>query len=232
MANKVAGGSAPSSKRQKRLSKERILTRLKNTIRKPHTAPFQSNPLHSPFLHGEEEVEDEPVDTNVDLFDNPEDTQPSDTSGAPEASEETVEQALNISGEVVEALKEIPTLVQCVKDLISAMNRGSDTASSQEMISLGNTAVQVSKSCFRRLNRSRMSLFTQELAVLLFGRDVLGSSSLTGNGSQKQKLHPEKMYALVDTVMSEFPGTTLSEVRAVIRRKCFSAYQLFFLKFI
>ncbi|XP_042620236.1 uncharacterized protein LOC109075358 isoform X2 [Cyprinus carpio] len=212
------------AKRQKKVGKERILTQLKDTLRKPlHSDPRRTNPLHS-----EEEVQAETVDTNVDLFDYPENFQPTDTLDAAEASGESVEQPLFVRGEVLKALKEIPTLVQCVKELISSMNRGIDTASTssgssssaQEMISLGNMAVQVNKTCFRRLNRSRMSLFTQELAVLLFGREVLGSSSLTGNRSQKERLNPEKMNALIDTVISEFPGTSQSEVRAVIRRKC------------
>ncbi|KAK7883826.1 hypothetical protein WMY93_026949 [Mugilogobius chulae] len=77
-----------------------------------------------------------------------------------------------------------------------------------EMISLGNTGVQVSKSCFRRLNRSRMSLFTQDLAVLIFGRDVLASSTLTGKsgptGTAKEQLHPEKLNALVIQLLLNF----------------------------
>lgn len=45
-----------------------------------------------------------------------------------------------------------------------------------------------------------MSLFTQDLAMLLFGRDVLASSSLTGKsappGTQTDQLDPEKLSAL------------------------------------
>lgn len=42
-----------------------------------------------------------------------------------------------------------------------------------------------------------MSLFAQDLAVLLFGRDILASSSLTGNGTEKDPLDSEKLNALV-----------------------------------
>ncbi|KAL7407774.1 hypothetical protein ABVT39_013458 [Epinephelus coioides] len=91
-------------------------------------------------------------------------------------------------------------------------------------ISLGNTGVQVSKICFQRLNRTRMSLFTQDLAVLIFGRDVFASSTLTGKPgpteTAKEQLNPEKLSALVDTVIAEFPGTNVSDVRTVIWRKC------------
>ncbi|XP_026061580.1 uncharacterized protein LOC113045408 isoform X2 [Carassius auratus] len=128
------------AKRQKKVAKERILTQLKDTLRKPlHSTPCRTNPLHS-----EEEVEFETVDTNVDLFNYPGNSQSTDTLDAAEASGESVEQPLFVSGEVLKALKEIPTLVQCVKELISSMNRGIDTASTssgsssaaQEMIFL------------------------------------------------------------------------------------------------
>ncbi len=63
--------------RQKRLAKERLLTQLKDTLRKPlHSAPRRANPLHSTSLHGEDEVEAEPVDTNLDLLDYPDNSQP------------------------------------------------------------------------------------------------------------------------------------------------------------
>ncbi|XDV31178.1 hypothetical protein PO909_033930 [Leuciscus waleckii] len=76
--------------RQKKVANERVLTQLKDTLRKPlHSAPRSTNPLHS-----EEEVQAETVDTNVDLFDYPENSQPTDTSGATEASGESVEQPL------------------------------------------------------------------------------------------------------------------------------------------
>ncbi|CAM4607813.1 unnamed protein product [Leuciscus chuanchicus] len=197
--------------RQKKVAKERVLTQLKDTLRKPlHSAPRSTNPLHS-----EEEVQAETVETNVDLFDYPENSQPTVLFVSEKIAYVLKERremegrddciAVMLFSSTIGQETEIRTLVQCVKELISSMNRGIDTSSTssgssssaQEMISLGNTAVQVNKTCFRRLNRSRMSLFTQELAVVLFGREVLGSSSLTGNGSQKQKLDPEKMNALI-----------------------------------
>lgn len=61
-----------SVQRQKKVGKERVLTQLKDTLRKPlHSDPRRTNPLHS-----EEEVQAETVDTNVDLFDYPENFQP------------------------------------------------------------------------------------------------------------------------------------------------------------
>ena len=65
---------------------------------------------------------------------------------------------------------------------------------------LGNTGVQVSKTCFRRLKWERMSLFAQEIAMLVFGQDALASPSLTGKsgltGTPKHQLNPERLSAL------------------------------------
>ncbi|KAK7891487.1 hypothetical protein WMY93_023450 [Mugilogobius chulae] len=191
-------------------------------------------------LHPLTSDDDTDIDTNVDLFDPPQASGSTDLCQGESEEEECVlngqsRSTVNMQQEVMDALKEIPALVKCVTDLITTMKRmppvmDTDSTSSgssspaPEMISLGNTGVQVSKSCFRRLNRSRMSLFTQNLAVLIFGRDVLASSTLTGKsgptGTAKEQLHPEKLNALVDTVIAEFPGTNVSDVRAVIRRKC------------
>ncbi|KAL6478110.1 hypothetical protein MHYP_G00139450 [Metynnis hypsauchen] len=199
--------SGTIKRKRTKTATERVLSQLKSSLlnRKPTT----STPSHS-------EEDDPDIDTNVDLFDPPQ------TSGLTNlchgASEEESVQGgpsltnVHMHQEVMEALKEIPTLVKCVKELITTMKRmppaidtdGTDGSGSSspapEMIFLGNTRVQVSKSCFRRLNRTRMTLFAQELAVLLFGRDVLASSSLTGKsalGTPKDHLDPEKLSALV-----------------------------------
>ncbi|XP_059367782.1 uncharacterized protein LOC132106145 isoform X1 [Carassius carassius] len=98
-------GNSQSTK-QKKVAIERVPTQLKDTLRKPlHSDPRRTNPIHS-----EEEVESETVDTNVDLFDYPENFQPTDTLDAAEASGESVEQPLFVSGEVLKALKEISTV--------------------------------------------------------------------------------------------------------------------------
>lgn len=70
---------------------------------------------------------------------------------------------------MVAALKEIPTLVQAVKDLTAtlkqmlprSLNMDSDSAESSsslsEKVNLGS--ITVDKLCYTRLNRSRMTLF-------------------------------------------------------------------------
>ncbi|CAL8372680.1 unnamed protein product [Arctogadus glacialis] len=110
----------------------------------------------------------------------------------------------------MDALKEIPALVKCVRDLITTMKRmppvmDTDRTSSgssspaPEMISLGNTGVQVSKTCFKRLNRTRMK------------------TRAYWNSERAAK--PEKLSALVDAVIAEFPGTNVSDVNFVSKKK-------------
>ncbi|XP_041853083.1 uncharacterized protein LOC121647589 isoform X2 [Melanotaenia boesemani] len=210
-------------------ARDRALSQLKSSL-------LRRNPTTSTSLTSDVDTD---IDTNVDLFDPPQASESTDL-GQGESEEESVlmdqsRSSVDMQQDVMDALKEIPALVKCVRDLITTMKRmppvmDTDSTSSgssspaPEMISLGNTGVQISKNCFLRLNRTRMSLFTQDLAVLIFGRDVLASSTLTGKpgptGTAKEQLNPEKLSALVDTVIAEFPGTNVSDVRAVIRRKC------------
>lgn len=49
---------------------------------------------------------------------------------------------------------------------------------------LADSEVSVSKRAFQRLNRSRMTIFAQELAVLVFSKDVLAQSTLTGKSGK------------------------------------------------
>ncbi|CAM4302929.1 unnamed protein product [Leuciscus chuanchicus] len=69
-----------------------------------------------------------------------------------------------------------------------------------------------------------MTIFAQELAVLVFTKDILAESTLTGKSgkvdSQKSQLDVAKVQAITDAVLAEFPHTSVSDVRAAIRRKC------------
>ncbi|XDV26250.1 hypothetical protein PO909_030009 [Leuciscus waleckii] len=73
-----------------------------------------------------------------------------------------------------------------------------------EAVSLGNSLVQVPKRLYQRLSGRRTSLFTQELATLVFGRETLAKATLTGK----------------DAVRERFPNTEVAEIRALLRRKC------------
>ncbi|XP_051251551.1 uncharacterized protein LOC127361024 [Dicentrarchus labrax] len=99
---------------------------------------------------------------------------------------------------------------------------GSDTGS-EDMMSLSNSSVQVPKRLYQRLSGRRMSLFTQELATLVFGRETLAKAILTGKGKKgelKEQLEPEKTNAIIDAVRERFPNTEVTEIRALLRRKC------------
>ncbi|KAK9526338.1 hypothetical protein VZT92_015044 [Zoarces viviparus] len=67
-----------------------------------------------------------------------------------------------------------------------------------------------------------MTLFCQ--AALVFTKEVLVLSTLTGKsgkvGTPKRQLDVAKVQATTDAVIQEFPQTSASDVRAVIRRKC------------
>ena len=49
---------------------------------------------------------------------------------------------------------------------------------------LAGSTVIVSKSAFLLLNISRMTIFAQELAVLVFTKEVLAQSTLTGKSGR------------------------------------------------
>lgn len=69
---------------------------------------------------------------------------------------------------------------------------------------LAGSTVSVSKRAFMRLNRSRMTIFAQELAVLVFTKEGLAQSTLTGKsrsgGAPKTQLDVTKVQAITGTV--------------------------------
>ncbi|XP_026091206.1 uncharacterized protein LOC113064569 [Carassius auratus] len=119
----------------------------------------------------------------------------------------------------LKALKELPGLVSSLKTVLNKMedspmssmissqsqspHTGSHTGIEEDMVSLGNSSVQVPKRLYQRLSGRRMSLFTQELATLVFGRETLAKATLTGKGKKgelKEQLEPEKTNAIIGTM--------------------------------
>ncbi|XP_026114625.1 uncharacterized protein LOC113093014 [Carassius auratus] len=102
----------------------------------------------------------------------------------------------------LKALKELPGLVSSLKTVLNKMedspmssmissqsqspHTGSHTGIEEDMVSLGNSSVQVPKRLYQRLSGRRMSLFTQELATLVFGRETLAKATLTGKGKKRR----------------------------------------------
>ncbi|XP_057182770.1 uncharacterized protein LOC130549554 isoform X2 [Triplophysa rosa] len=156
-----------------------------------------------------------------------------DSNTGPKMLFQMDEEILTSLRELPEMIKSMKECVQCVQSLIaspggipsSGMSSVSSTLASEiEMHSLAGSGVSVPKRAFQRLNRSRITIFAQELAVLVFTKELLAESTLTGKsgrgGPPKKQLDVEKVQAITDAVLVEFPHTTASDVRAAIRRKC------------
>uniref|UniRef100_A0AAV2IZ88 BEN domain-containing protein n=1 Tax=Knipowitschia caucasica TaxID=637954 RepID=A0AAV2IZ88_KNICA len=127
--------------------------------------------------------------------------------------------------EIIGCLRELPETLRLMKECVEKVNTSlSHTSSTNVSHFLPGKTVAVSKRAFLRLNRTRMTVFAQELAVLLFSKDTLAKSTLTGKYGKgemaKGQLDVIKVQAITDAVIEEFPGSTVSEVRAAIRRKC------------
>ncbi|KAK1906817.1 Protein insensitive [Dissostichus eleginoides] len=142
---------------------------------------------------------------------------------------------VELDKDTLEALKEMPRLVATMKAALDKISGSSSSGScsssgdsqqtgrntgSNDLMFLGNSSVQVSTRLFQRLGNRRMSLFTQELATLIFGNETLAKSTLTGKGKSAETLDPEKVNAIIDTVRGKYPGTEVSTIRALLRRKC------------
>ncbi|XP_076844451.1 uncharacterized protein LOC143489362 [Brachyhypopomus gauderio] len=150
---------------------------------------------------------------------------------------------VELDEETVQALKELPSFIKTVRQYLEKLDQSdprssSDTTvdeaqpsssklQSSDVVVLPNSTVKVSKRLFQWLNRTRMSVYAQELAVLVFGKETLAKSSITGKHShafkdlpEKAQLDPEKVNALIDCVIGQFPGTTVQDVKNILRRKC------------
>ncbi|XP_029829535.2 uncharacterized protein LOC120845408 [Ixodes scapularis] len=76
----------------------------------------------------------------------------------------------------------------------------------------------------RRLS-STPSIYTQELAAMVFGCDTLANSCLRGSlaGGGKEVLCKDAVSDIIAHVVAKFPDQTESSVRAYLRRKCNNA---------
>ncbi|XP_037315685.2 uncharacterized protein LOC119210098 [Pungitius pungitius] len=182
--------------------------------------------------------------THVDIFDPPK-KQKMVINTSEEEEEDAIPQAesqrpgtvpavfVELDEDSLKALKELPRLVSSLKtvlnkmqdsplsSMISSQSESPRTSSEEDMVSLGNSLVQ--KRLYQRLSGRRMSLFTQELATLVFGRETLAKATLTGKGKKgelKEQLEPEKTNAIIDAVRERFPNTEVAEIRGLLRRKC------------
>ncbi|KAK0141864.1 hypothetical protein N1851_020462 [Merluccius polli] len=130
--------------------------------------------------------------------------------------------------EIMSSLHDLPEMIKLMRECVECVPLQRDpficSPSSSVDSEIEMAALTVSKRAFLRLNRSRMTIFAQELAVLVFTKEGLAQSTLTGKsgrgGPPKTQLDVDKGQAITDAVLLEFPQTTVSDVRAAIRQKC------------
>ncbi|KAK9976618.1 hypothetical protein ABG768_021823, partial [Culter alburnus] len=127
-----------------------------------------------------------------------------ETESEDDGSSQCPKKKMKIDEEIVSALKELPNIVKELKDVVAAL-KGAPESSVQnteeasppgETISLG-AGITIPKRTFDRLSRTKMSVFTQDLAVIIFGREALATSSLTGMKTNKTPLDPIKVNAII-----------------------------------
>ncbi|KAM7299809.1 uncharacterized protein ISCGN_020374 [Ixodes scapularis] len=92
-----------------------------------------------------------------------------------------------------------------------------------ETLKFGNTLLPAIRMV--RLQNAGPSIFTQELAEMVFGQTTLGTQSLRGStfGEGKEPLHKETVDDIVVYVMNKFPGECEGNIRRYLRRKCNNA---------
>ncbi|KAM7304821.1 uncharacterized protein ISCGN_014721 [Ixodes scapularis] len=71
----------------------------------------------------------------------------------------------------------------------------------------------------KRLDGKPASLYTQDLAVMVFGSDALAECCLSGSVT-KSSLPKEPVQDLIDHVIAKFPGESSKTVKEYLRRKC------------
>ncbi|KAG0425333.1 hypothetical protein HPB47_027498 [Ixodes persulcatus] len=71
----------------------------------------------------------------------------------------------------------------------------------------------------KRLDGKPVSVYTQDLAVMVFGSDALAECCLSGSAT-KASLPKEPVQDLIDHVIAKFPGESSKTVKEYLRRKC------------
>ncbi|XP_029905492.1 uncharacterized protein LOC115357876 [Myripristis murdjan] len=88
------------------------------------------------------------------------------------------------------------------------------------------SGVRVPKYKLSALRTSTPATYIGDLAILVFGKETLSESSLTGKQSgahkdvaSKRPLDEKKLEVIIGHVRSKYPNTSVQEVRRVIRKK-------------
>ncbi|KAK7891333.1 hypothetical protein WMY93_023296 [Mugilogobius chulae] len=99
---------------------------------------------------------------------------------------------------------------------------------SDEMVPLvPSSDIKVAKQKLKTLRSANPSVYIGDLAVIVFARETLAGSSLTGRPSgahkdveSKPKLDPLKVDAVIGHALSKFPAIKVQDVRRILRKKC------------
>ncbi|KAM7281972.1 uncharacterized protein LOC120846158 [Ixodes scapularis] len=116
---------------------------------------------------------------------------------------------------------ELPRLVRALEQPVVAaaapVHQGGGVT---ELHKFGDILVPQAK--LELLRGKPASLYTQELAVLVFGKETLEDCCLTGSTS-KRPLPTAAVNDIVVHVMGKFEGENVITVRSFLRRKCNNA---------
>ncbi|XP_038150338.1 uncharacterized protein LOC119789498 isoform X3 [Cyprinodon tularosa] len=87
--------------------------------------------------------------------------------------------------------------------------------------------VKVPSQKLKSVRTTSSALYIGDLAVLVYGRETLANSSLTGrqsgahkNVESKPQLDNTKLDAILAYAQAKFPDTAMQDVRRIIRKKC------------
>ncbi|KAL6485872.1 hypothetical protein MHYP_G00052640 [Metynnis hypsauchen] len=153
--------------------------------------------------------------------------------------------------EILDAMRELPVVVAEMKEVIenvtfqtstppsnwstSTTSVGSPVSAcvSPKVVSddlvclLPGSNVEVPRRKLNSLRTANPSVDIGDLAVLVYGRETLSHSSLTGRQSGAHKdveLKPQldntKLDAIIGHALSKFPDISVQDVRRIIRKKC------------
>ncbi|KAL2103498.1 hypothetical protein ACEWY4_000366 [Coilia grayii] len=155
--------------------------------------------------------------------------------------------------QILHAMRELPAVVATLKEIIDkitvqistpASTWSSPTSSvdgpvsaptSPQVLSDTDDMVPLTPGCDVKVPRLKLNylrtassaLYIGDLAVLIYGKDTLSNSSLTGKQSgthkdveSKQPLDNTKLDAILAHAQAKFPDTTMQDVRRIIRQKC------------
>ncbi|XP_067301070.1 BEN domain-containing protein 6-like isoform X2 [Pseudorasbora parva] len=146
--------------------------------------------------------------------------------------------------QILDAMRELPTqLKEVIGQITVTAPHASTSATASTSVDSASVSPQVLSDDMvflmpgcnvkvpkRKLNSLWManpSVYTGDLAALVYGRETLSHSSLTGRQSgahkdveSKPQLDSTKLDAIFDHALSKFPDITMQDVRRIIRKKC------------